>query len=153
MYLTQPGTSRTKNKWGMGELRRHARVVQRNAIQSACDAATHYGALGTGIASTRSKWRMGSLALTPSQLRGLGDATDPLSPNYDVLATPPPYSGGFDATVSPSLVPNYQPDISTGYVTGNLPSYSSGADRNKVAETSVRILCPVVAIALIAVST
>jgi hypothetical protein len=127
MYLTQPGTSRTKNKWGMGELRRHARAVNRHAIQCACAAATHYGALGTGIEPTRNKWRMGSLALQPSRLRGLGDATDPLSENYDVLASPPPYSGSFDATVAPSLVPSYQPDISTGYVTGNTPSYSSGA--------------------------
>src|ERR1700733_15579676 len=33
------------------------------------------------------------------------------------------------------------------------PSYSSGPDKNNVAETSVLILCPVVAIARIAVST
>src|ERR1700677_80579 len=33
------------------------------------------------------------------------------------------------------------------------PSYSSGSDKNKVAETSVLILCPVAAVARIAVST
>src|SRR5271167_3785843 len=44
----------------------------------------------------------------------------------------------------------------TPYVSSTLsspPSYSSGADKNNVAETSVLILCPVVAFDRIAVST
>lgn len=141
-YLLQPGTpTRTSNKWGMGDLRKRARAIRRTPIQSAVARTNHYGAKssahGGSIASSVTKWRMGSLGLNPTRLRGLGDDfsvipsdNTAVTDSFTSSTTGLPYSD-FSSALGPANLNPYS-DPSGGYVTGNTPAYSQAQNPNPV---------------------